>query len=403
MKFIGIGMKKLKVMLCLLGAFIIASGCDAKSTPQDESQLFAHNTIYKEAVNDEISNSRQNAITRTVKKCSPAVVGINVTEIREVQYRDPWDDFFGMDDPFFRHFGRPQSRTYSRKYPVKSLGSGFIISADGYIITNDHVAGKASKIVVTLTGGKKYDAELIGSDPRTDVALLKINGTNLPYVELGNSDDVIPGEWAIAMGNPFGLFDVNSKPTVTCGIVSNTGVSFVENNRVFRDMIQTDAAISSGNSGGPLLNSIGQVIGINTIIFSTAQTQQGSGSIGIGFSVPINRVKKVVDLLKKGKIDRNYYTGLKVQEIDDQTAKALGLNNKEGVVVVEIIRNSPAHKAGIEPGDIIKEINGLPIMREDDASIAVYDAINGQSLEVVIIRNDKEIKRTMTLESPPTR
>jgi len=400
----------MKLSAILLKTFIVVAvvtGCSAKKTSPESKINTKHSSentiIVKEVANDEISNSRQNAITRTVKKCSPAVVGINVVEIREVQYRDPWDDFIGSDDPFYRYFGRPQSRSYSRKYPVKSLGSGFIISSDGYIITNDHVAGKASKIVVTLTGGKKYDAELIGSDPRTDVALLKIKGVNLPFVDLGNSDDVIPGEWAIAMGNPFGLFDVNSKPTVTCGIVSNTGVSFVENNRVFRDMIQTDAAISSGNSGGPLLNSIGQVIGINTIIFSTAQTQQGSGSIGIGFSVPINRVKKVIDLLKKGKIDRNYYTGLKVQEIDDQTAKAMGLISREGVVVVEIIRNSPAHKSGIEPGDIIKEIDGMIIMREDDAAIAVNDAINGQTLSIVVLRNDQEKKLNLTLETPPRR
>ncbi len=183
----------------------------------NNTNLLPANYLQREAINQDITNSRETAITRTVRKVSPAVVGINVTEIRE--YRDPFfsffDDPFFRDDPFFKRFFG--DRTY--KQEVHSLGSGFIISPDGYIVTNDHVAGNAKKIVVTLTNGERYDAEIVGSDPQSDICLLKINGKNLPYVVLGNSDDVIIGEWVIALGNPFGLFGINNKPTVTVGVV----------------------------------------------------------------------------------------------------------------------------------------------------------------------------------------
>ncbi|HLP27152.1 MAG TPA: trypsin-like peptidase domain-containing protein, partial [Candidatus Didemnitutus sp.] len=221
--------------------------------------------------NEDLSGSRRNAITRAVRKSSPAIVGINVTETRTQYYRDPWDDYFG--DPFFRNFYGDRPRTYKRNYEVRSLGSGFLISADGYILTNDHVAGNASKIVVTMTDGTKHDARIIGTDPVSDVAVLKIEGRGFPFLTLSNSDDVEVGEWAIAFGNPFGLFDNNAKPTVTVGVVSNVGVSFTQpgeggEDRVYKNMIQTDAAISSGNSGGPLVNALGEVIGVNTVIYS---------------------------------------------------------------------------------------------------------------------------------------
>ena len=234
---------------------------------------------------DDIAGSRKNIITETVKKVSPAVVGINVIEIQ--QYRDPLGSFF--DDPFFRQFFGDRR---SRSREVKELGSGYIISPDGYIVTNDHVAGNASRITITLTDGISYDAKLIGSDPVSDIALLKIDGENFPYVEPGNSDEIIIGEWAIALGNPFGLFEVNDKPTVTVGVISATGMNLEPiNDRYYLNMIQTDAAINGGNSGGPLVNSLGEVIGMNTLIF-TAGSQ---GSIGLGFAIPINKVKSIIE------------------------------------------------------------------------------------------------------------
>ncbi|MFI5237909.1 MAG: S1C family serine protease, partial [Ignavibacteriales bacterium] len=188
--------------------------------------------------NDDISKSRNNIITETVKKVSPAVVGINVIEIRE--YRDPFFSFF--DDPFFQRFFGNQG-TYNQE--VKGLGSGYIISSDGYIITNDHVAGNATKVTITLTDGRTFDAKIIGSDIASDICLLKINGSDLPFVELGNSDDVMIGEWVIALGNPFGLFELNDKPTVTVGVISAAGMNLEAiNERYYLNMLQTDASIN---------------------------------------------------------------------------------------------------------------------------------------------------------------
>ena len=340
-------------------------------------------------LNSTISNSRNNAITAAVEYVNPAIVGINITQTHQYYERDPFDH------PFFRRFfgGRSQGRV--REYDVHSVGSGFIISEDGYILTNHHVAGNASKIVITMTDGTEYEAEIIGADMVSDVALLKISGDrNFPYLKLGNSDDVIIGEWVLAFGNPFGLFDKNAKPTVTIGIVSNSGINFIESdkpyNRVYRDMIQTDAAISSGNSGGPLVNALGEVIGMNTMIWSTANSNAGSGSIGIGFAIPINRVKKIMEVLKNDKsIERNFYTGMDIRPIDDKIAEYLKLNRKNGVIVYSIRSNSPAEEAGFEPGDVILSVDDFRILRDEDYYIVINDAVTGDILDYQVLRNGK--------------
>src|ERR1051326_2231966 len=297
-----------------------ANSAPFESVSNDESPGSGQDE--RDSVGEQISVSRRNAITRAVALASPAVAGINVTEVRE--YRDPWSA-----DPFFRQFFG--DRVYQQQ--VKSLGSGFIISSDGYILTNDHVAGNAKEITVTLTNKQKYKAELIGTDPSSDIALLKIDGKDFPYLRMGNSDGVLIGEGAIAMGNPFGLFDISDKPTVTVGVISATGMNLTaEQGRSYRGMIQTDAAINQGNSGGPLLNSAGEVIGINAVIFTPNQ-----GSIGLGFAIPINRVKSVVAELKKsGRIDRNFWTGLEVNSVDSRVARYFGLENPEGVIVSDV-------------------------------------------------------------------
>lgn len=346
----------------------------------------------RESLVDDISTSRQNAITRTVSVASPAVVGINVIEVR--QYRDPWGSIFG-DDPFFRHFFG--DRTYSQR--VQGLGSGFIISPDGYILTNDHVAGNAKEITVTLTSGEKYKAELVGTDLVSDIALLKIDGKDLPYVRLGNSDDVITGEWVIALGNPFGLFDIADKPTVTVGVVSATGINLrAQEGRVYRGMIQTDAAINSGNSGGPLVNSVGEVIGVNAVIYTPNQ-----GSIGLGFAIPINRVKTIVSGLKRsGKIEREFWTGFEIQTVDARVARYFSLDQVAGVIISDIKRGSPADKAGFRVGDIILEVNEEKIM--DDASlIAIIDESSiGDVLTMKVYRDRKAITLSLRLERRTT-
>jgi serine protease Do len=338
---------------------------------------------------DDITRSRKSIITETVKKVSPAVVGINVIEIQ--QYRDPLGSFF--DDPFFRQFFGDRR---SRSREVKELGSGYIISPNGFIVTNDHVAGNASRITVTLTDGIIYDAKLIGSDPVSDIALLKIDGENFPYVEPGNSDEIIIGEWVIALGNPFGLFEVNDKPTVTVGVISATGMNLEPiNDRYYLNMIQTDAAINGGNSGGPLVNSLGEVIGMNTLIF-TAGSQ---GSIGLGFAIPINKVKSIIEELKdKGKIDRDFEIGMRIQSIDESIAKYYNLERTKGVIVTKIYPGTPSDKAGLQVGDIIFKINEFQINNDNTIFGVFYEFRTGQEIDIVILRDEEELHKKMLLE-----
>lgn len=344
---------------------------------------------FKNNIQDEINNSRRNIITQTVEKVSPAVVGINVIEIR--QYRDPFSYFF--DDPFFRQFFGDRGN-YRQK--VQGLGSGYIISPDGYIVTNDHVAGNASEITVTLTDGSHYKAEIVGTDPTSDICLLKINGKNLPYLELGNSDDVIIGEWVIALGNPFGLFELNDKPTVTVGVISATGMNLEPiNNRYYLNMIQTDAAINGGNSGGPLVNSLGQVIGMNTLIFTAGGVQ---GNIGLGFAIPINKVKRIVTELKeRGTFDRDFQIGMSIQSIDEGIARYYDLKSTKGVIVTRVVPNSPADDAGIKTGDIILEVEGYKINNEKTIFGVFQEFRVGQTITLKILRDNNEIIKRMKL------
>ncbi len=380
-----------KLILAAIAVFILTAGVLIAKlflSPDNNNPVVstAQNSLQEN--NSGISQSRETAITRAVQKVSPAIVGINVEEVREVQ--DPFSMF--DNDPFFRQFfgnRQPQKRV------VRGLGSGFIISPDGYILTNDHVAGNATKISVTMTNGETIDAKLIGSDKNSDVALLKIDKSNLPYTVLGNSDNVIIGEWVIALGNPFGLFDINDKPTVTVGVVSATDmkISASDANRVYKDMIQTDASINSGNSGGPLLNADGEVIGMNTIIYTGGQFS--AGSIGVGFAISINRVKKLMEEIKaNGKIDRNFNVGFRIQSIDDRIAKYLNLESVSGVVVTDVQKGGLADNAGLLSEDVIVEANGEKIKNDQDILFVVNDLKKGDNLKMKIIRkgSEKEIE-----------
>jgi len=340
--------------------------------------------------NDEITNSRENIITNTVQKVSPAIVGINVIEIR--QYRDPFSSFF--DDPFFRQFFGNRGNSSQK---VQGLGSGYIISPDGYIVTNDHVAGNATEITITMTDGSHHEAKIIGSDPVSDICLLKIDGDNLPYVELGNSNDIIIGEWVIALGNPFGLFELNDKPTVTVGVISATGMNLEPiNDRYYLNMIQTDAAINGGNSGGALVNSIGQVIGMNTLIYTAGGVQ---GNIGLGFAIPIDKVKRIVTELKtNGKIDRDFQIGMSIQSIDAGIMRYYDLKSNKGVIITKVLPNTPAENAGLKSGDIITEIDGYKISNEQTIFGVFQEFRAGQEIEVKIIRENSELTKKMKLE-----
>lgn len=361
-----------------------------EGAPFQETRTVSYAPQSRDSVNEAVIGSRRNAITTTVSLASPAVVGINVIEVRQYRQWSPWGD-----DPFFRQFFG--DRTYTQQ--VQGLGSGFIISADGYILTNDHVAGNAKEITVTLTNREKYKAELIGTDPVSDISLLKIDGKNLPYLKLGNSDDVIIGEWVIAFGNPFGLFDISDKPTVTVGVVSATQMTLrTQEGRTYRNMIQTDAAINSGNSGGPLINSLGSVIGVNSVIFTPNQ-----GSIGLGFAIPINRVKEIVSELKRsGKVDRQYWTGLEVQTVDARLATYFGLAKAGGVIVSSVKRGSPADRSGFREGDIILEVNGEKVADESAIIAIVDEAKVGDVLTMKVMRERKLIDLKLKLERRTT-
>jgi serine protease Do len=347
--------------------------------------------------NDNATTSRHNAITRAVDQISPAVVSVNVLEVREYVQHSP----FRSPDPFFREFFPElfKDRTYQEK--IHNLGSGFIISRDGYILSNDHVVGDAIEIIVSMAGGKEATAELIGRDPTLDVSLIKVDADDLVPALLGNSDDIILGEWAIAVGNPFGLFEYNNKSTVTVGVISAAGRDFGEmDGRLYQDMIQTDAAINHGNSGGPLCNALGEVIGMNTFIYTGSRYNEGS--VGIGFAIPINRIKGLLDDLKAGKnIDRDFWIGIKVQNLNDVISRKMDYNSTDGVLIKHIDRGSPAEKAGLQLGDIILEMEDSRIFNENDVKEIVYgtDLKVGDDLSLEVWRDGSTYDITMMLVS----
>ncbi|MBU0528969.1 trypsin-like peptidase domain-containing protein [bacterium] len=328
-----------------------------------------------------INQSRESAITRAIAKVSPAIASINVIQLKEYST----NSYF--NDPFFRYMF-PNELHRER---VKSTGSGVVISSEGYVITNHHVIENALEIVVTLPGGKEYSAEIIGTDKLTDLALLKLDGHNFPYAELGNSDDLIIGEWVIALGNPFGLFDVNNEPTATAGIISAVNMNFgtmESSGRVYQDMIQTDAAINPGNSGGPLVNSIGQVIAINTFIFSGSTYSEGS--IGIGFAIPIKKARAIAaELQNYGKIDRDVAIGIEAQPLNSRLAKYLNIPFSNGTIIVDVKPKSAAENAGIKTADIIVSVNGILVNSMYDIAdvIRTNDLRPGDKLKLRIYRN----------------
>jgi len=335
----------------------------------------------KTLVNNTITKSRENIITNTVKNVSPTIVGINVTETR--YYREPYNFFFDV----------------LTKKQVPIGGSGTIISPDGYILTNDHVAGSANKIVVTMTNGTEYNAKLIGTDKSSDIALIKIDAKNLPYVKFGNSDDILIGEWVIALGNPFGLFEINDKPTVTVGVVSASNMNLgLIDDRYYLNMIQTDASINAGNSGGPLVNSIGEMIGMNTIIW---QENRG-GSIGVGFAIPINTIKNIIAELKEnGSVNRNFWTGLSIHPIDDAIAKYYNLKNTYGVIITNVDSDSPAEKAGLEVGDVILTVNGTRVNDDKTILYILHQERTNDVLNLKILRGEKSTNVKLKLEPKP--
>jgi serine protease Do len=275
---------------------------------------------------------------------------------------------------FFRRFGTPGPREYLER----SLGSGFIISEDGYILTNAHVVENSDEITVRLTDKREYKAKVIGADKRTDVALIKIDGgANLPVVKFGDPGKLKVGEWVIAIGSPFGF-----ENTVTAGIVSALGRHI--NQGPYDNFIQTDAAINPGNSGGPLLNTKGEVVGINTAIFS-----RGGGNIGIGFAIPIDLAHEIVPQLKdKGHVTRGWL-GVMIQKVTPDIAESLGLDDTKGALVADVVKEGPAESSGLKQGDVIVEFDGKPVVDSAELPLLVARTGVGKTVKLKVIR-DKE-------------
>jgi serine protease Do len=310
-------------------------------------------------------------------KVKPAVVNISTTKLIRPgrgMLRAPFgeDAPFGGDEFFNRFFGR----TPSREFKQKSLGSGFIISHDGYIFTNNHVVEQAEKIIVRISDGREYEAKVIGKDAKTDLALIKIKPTeSLPVVEIGDSEKLRVGDWVIAIGNPFGL-----EQTVTAGIVSAKGR--VIGAGPYDNFIQTDASINPGNSGGPLFNMEGKVVGINTAIVAQGQ--------GIGFAIPIDMAKAVLaDLKSKGKVTRGWL-GISVQDVSEDMVKTMKLKNRNGAVISDVFKGDPADKAGIRAGDVVVEVNGQAIKDTHELLLKIAALRVGEKIAVKAIRDGAE-------------
>jgi serine protease Do len=341
--------------------------------------------VYDEALENEINSSRQSAITRAVQKVSPAVVSINVTGVRRSEF---------MQDPFFNFFWNQE---IMQEYT--SLGSGFIISEEGHVITNEHVVGRNSvSIQVAMSNGDTYDATLLGRDEYADLALLKINSdVDFPHVEFGNSDDLMVGEWAIAMGNPFGLFE-DGQPSVTVGVISALKRDFRPNPqdpRVYLNMIQTDAAINRGNSGGPLLNSYGEVIGINTFIYTGGTSY---GFVGLGFAIPSNTVVRILNMLvESGVVNLDYDSGFEWTPNTRGLAMRYNIPTIQGLFVVSVNRDGPAFEAGILPGDLILRIGTEPVYSENHAWALFREYNEGDLMRVELLRAGRRYETEMQL------
>ena len=315
------------------------------------------------------------------KKMRPIVVNISTTQVSEGRGSQEFGSPFGEEDPFNdfwrRFFGGPIPRGPQRQ---RSLGSGFIIDGDGSILTNNHVVENASKIVVKLSDDQEYEAKVIGRDQKTDIAVIKINvKTKLSNASLGDSDKLEVGEWVVAIGNPFGL-----DSTVTSGIVSAKGRHIGQG--PYDNFIQTDASINPGNSGGPLINLRGEVVGINTAIFSRT-----GGNMGIGFAIPINLVKELLPQLRgKGKVTRGYL-GVLIQKVTPEIAESLGLEKSAGALVANVSKDGPAEKAGVKVGDVIIEFDGKEVTDSGDLPIIVARTAVEKKVRMKVLRDKKEV------------
>ncbi len=320
-----------------------------------------------ESSSESLADERGNAIVQATRRVAPAVVSINVVQQQAV--RDP-----SME--FWERMGLIPKRNYFRH--VQSMGSGLIVSGDGLVVTNQHVVAGAVQIIVTLSDGRQFQAVLLDDVERYDLAILQIQARDLPVARMATADQLQIGEWAIAIGSPFGYMLADTQPTVTVGVISalNRDIRKTKGERAYLGMIQTDAAINPGNSGGPLVNTAGEVVGINTFIFSDS-----GGSVGIGFALPVSRVMRVIEEIRKFGHYRQANLGFSLSRLTPAIIQYLNLTDPVGAVVVEVQKESPVWKAGLRPHDILREIEGIPLESTDTLYRVVYDAKVGDRLK----------------------
>jgi serine protease Do len=321
------------------------------------------------------------------QRYGPAVVNISVSGTRKTMGVDP--EMFSDPFEFFRHFQQGQGQrgrgAAPREVPVRGMGSGFIVSPDGIIMTNAHVVKDANEVTVKLTDRREFRAKVLGSDPKTDIAVLKIDARNLPVVTLGNTKNLQVGEWVLAIGSPFGF-----ENTVTAGVVSAKGRSLPDDSAV--PFIQTDVAVNPGNSGGPLFNARGEVVGINSQIYS-----QSGGYQGVSFAIPIDVATRVKDqIVSTGKVE-HARLGVTVQEVNQSLADSFKLDRPEGALVSSVEKGSPAEKAGLQPGDVIRRANGQPIVASGDLPAIVSLLGPGQRMGMEVWRQGRKVDLTAQL------
>ena len=357
---------------------VAAAAAACTATPSTSDAQVARTAESAKAAS--IPASRRTAITAAVARVAPAVVTVQ-TEVVQRVAADPFDFFFG---------GRSGTQTSA------GLGSGFIMRPDGVIVTNAHVVAGATNISVMLRDGTTYPARTIGTDETNDLAVLKVDAKGLPVAPLGDSDNLLVGEWAIAIGNPYGFMLGNSEPSVTAGVISGVGRNLVargEGPSAYFDMIQTDASINPGNSGGPLVNADGEVIGVNSSIYSTS-----GGSIGLGFAIPIDRARRVAeDLLSHGRV-RRPWIGVQLEQVRTQNPRDLIVR---GAQVASVAPSSPAERAGIRAGDVIVRLRDRTIRNRFDWEAALLDLRVGDQVPLTVRRGGRDLAVSVTIADLP--
>ncbi len=359
--------------LLLTFATAATVACNGDSMPAAQARQVADDA------GAQISSRRRTAITAAVARVAPSVVTVQ-TEVVEAVPADFYEQFFG-------------GRSGRRVSP--GLGSGFIVRQDGVIVTNAHVVSGASKISVAMRDGTTYAAKLLGADETNDLAVIKIDAKNLPVAPIGSSTNLLIGEWAIAIGSPFGFLLANSEPSVTAGVVSGTGRNLAAESNgsgVYVDMIQTDASINPGNSGGPLVNALGEVIGVNSSIYSPS-----GGSIGLGFAIPINRAQRVTDDLLAHGVIRRPWVGIKLQT----TAPGTSVVQARGVPVSSVVPGSPAARAGIQRGDVLVRSRNRAVHSPYDWEAERLELRVGEDVPLIVRRGEREMNVSVKVADLP--